>query len=134
MFVDMLLIDGNFLFNARGVGFLQYFQLKQLPNFLLASPILSLAVSSIIYYAKSEPEKFFSLGFLASTEDKSSAAVFFSLEANLGSSKRHAKEISISNVKGTISKWNWLLRSLTVLCLCDTFLQIFNGSTKGLAN
>ncbi|KAK4264069.1 hypothetical protein QN277_029408 [Acacia crassicarpa] len=46
-----------------GVGFLRYFQLKQLPNFLLASPILSLAFCSIYYYAKSRPQCFFSLGF-----------------------------------------------------------------------
>lgn len=101
----MLLIDGNFLLNARGVGFLQYFQLKQLPNFLLASPILSLAVSSIVYYAKSEPEKFFSLGFHSSAEDKSSAAVFFSLEANMRSSDGHVNAKSSHNIKGIIFKF-----------------------------
>ncbi|KAM6545564.1 hypothetical protein CsatB_026300 [Cannabis sativa] len=66
-----------------GVGFLRYFQFKQLPNFLLASPILSLALCSIVNYAKSEPEKFFSLGFCASTKDKNHAAVLFIPEASL---------------------------------------------------
>ncbi|KAM7469443.1 hypothetical protein LguiA_007626 [Lonicera macranthoides] len=62
-----------------GVGFLRYFQLKQLPNFLLAFPILSLAVCSIIYYAKLRREVFLSLGFRASPVDKKSAAVLFSV-------------------------------------------------------
>ncbi|XP_015960212.1 uncharacterized protein LOC107484108 [Arachis duranensis] len=61
-----------------GVGFLKYFQLKQLPNFLLASPILSVALCSVVYYAKSRPENFFSLGFRTSIEEKSSGVVFLS--------------------------------------------------------
>ncbi|XP_017649917.1 uncharacterized protein LOC108489718 isoform X2 [Gossypium arboreum] len=61
-----------------GVGFLRYFRFKQLPNFLLASPILSLVVCSIFYYVKSRPEIVRSLGFQASVEEKSSMAVIFS--------------------------------------------------------
>ncbi|KAK7400727.1 hypothetical protein VNO78_12015 [Psophocarpus tetragonolobus] len=61
-----------------GVGFLRYFQLKQLPNFLLASPILSLALCSVVHYAKSRPQTFFSLGFLTPMEEKSCGVVFFS--------------------------------------------------------
>ncbi|KAG8379288.1 hypothetical protein BUALT_Bualt07G0072900 [Buddleja alternifolia] len=53
-----------------GVGFLKYFQVKQLPNFLLASPILSLALCSIIYYVKHWPEVFLSLGLRASSIEK----------------------------------------------------------------
>ncbi|KDP38090.1 hypothetical protein JCGZ_04733 [Jatropha curcas] len=61
-----------------GVGFLRYFQLKQLPNFLLASPILSLSFFSILHYVRSQPEIFFSLGFRAPTGEKSSTAPFSS--------------------------------------------------------
>ncbi|PIN11726.1 putative Dolichyl-phosphate-mannose-protein mannosyltransferase [Handroanthus impetiginosus] len=53
-----------------GVGFLRYFQVKQLPNFLLASPILSLALCSIVYYVKLWPEVFLSLGLRASSTEK----------------------------------------------------------------
>lgn len=61
-----------------GVGFLRYFQLKQLPNFLLASPLLSLALCSIVHYAKSRPQIFFSLGFQTSIEERSCGVVFMS--------------------------------------------------------
>ncbi|CAN6465191.1 unnamed protein product [Victoria cruziana] len=53
------------------VGFLRYFQLKQLPNFLFASPTLLLAVRSIIEYTESDLKFVFSLGFLATCVQKS---------------------------------------------------------------
>ncbi|XVF29873.1 hypothetical protein REPUB_Repub16aG0007900 [Reevesia pubescens] len=81
-----------------GVGFLRYFQLKQLPNFLLASPILSLAVCSIIYFVKSRPEIVFSLGFRASVEEKRSMAVIFSGE------KSHSSNSPPISVKYTFRR------------------------------
>ncbi|KAL9679927.1 hypothetical protein QQ045_017798 [Rhodiola kirilowii] len=53
-----------------GVGFLRYFQLKQLPNFLLASPILFLAICSVLHFVRLRPSFFISLGFKASNEEK----------------------------------------------------------------
>ncbi|XP_050269403.1 GPI mannosyltransferase 2-like [Quercus robur] len=83
-----------------GVGFLRYFQLKLLPNFLLASPILSLAVCSIIYYAKSRPESAFcSLGFQASIEEKNSSALLFSLESVPRSNIARLPEKSYSKIQ-----------------------------------
>ncbi|KAL3698442.1 hypothetical protein R1sor_012518 [Riccia sorocarpa] len=46
------------------VGFLRYFQLKQLPNFLLASPMLVLSICSIIAYGRQQPRLLFSLGLV----------------------------------------------------------------------
>ncbi|CAN8312026.1 unnamed protein product [Cochlearia groenlandica] len=63
-----------------GVGFLRYFQFKQLPNFLLASPILSLAVCGIMSYMMSRPELFLSLGFQATEKEKRSSARIYSLK------------------------------------------------------
>ncbi|KAL9263819.1 GPI mannosyltransferase 2-like protein [Drosera capensis] len=60
-----------------GVGFLRYFQVKQLPNFLLATPILSLAVASIYSYVKSEPNKFLTLGFGTGYNEEGSARLLF---------------------------------------------------------
>lgn len=54
------------------VGFLRYFQLNQLPNFLLASPILSLALFCICTYAKSQRSYFLTLGFSSAFEEKRS--------------------------------------------------------------
>ncbi|CAI9106780.1 OLC1v1005999C1 [Oldenlandia corymbosa var. corymbosa] len=64
-----------------GVGLLRYFQVKQLPNFLLASPILSLAVCSIVHYAKMWPTVFLSLGF-KSNPAREDMSLSFSQGAN----------------------------------------------------
>ncbi|XP_043692058.1 GPI mannosyltransferase 2 [Telopea speciosissima] len=68
-----------------GVGFLRYFQLKQLPNFLLASPVLCLAFCSVLHYAMLRPKIVFSLGFGASGEEKSVATVLYPLGTDRGS-------------------------------------------------
>ncbi|XVE78778.1 hypothetical protein DITRI_Ditri14bG0005300 [Diplodiscus trichospermus] len=87
-----------------GVGFLTYFELKQLPNFLLASPILSLAVCSIIYYVKARPEIVLSLGFRASVEEKSSMAVIFSFEKSHSSNSPQISEKYSSKRHGITSE------------------------------
>ncbi|KAF2308387.1 hypothetical protein GH714_006650 [Hevea brasiliensis] len=74
------------------VGFLRYFQLKQLPNFLLASPILSLAICCILHYVRSQPEIFFSLGFRAPNGQKRSIDSFSSLDTVPGPNIATSKE------------------------------------------
>ncbi|EFJ08558.1 dolichol-p-mannose mannosyltransferase [Selaginella moellendorffii] len=57
------------------VGFLRYFQLKQIPNFLSASPALLLASSAIVTYARAQPKLFYSLGLAAPSWQKRKAAL-----------------------------------------------------------
>ncbi|CAA7395653.1 unnamed protein product [Spirodela intermedia] len=56
------------------VGFLRYFQVKQLPNFLLASPMLLLATCSIMEYVRLRPEAVLSLGLRAPAKERKIAA------------------------------------------------------------
>lgn len=79
-------------FFGRGVGFLRYFQLKQLPNFLLASPILALSICSIVQYMKLRPEVVFSLGFGASHAEKEAASILYCTHTD-----RNLDNASISN-------------------------------------
>ncbi|KAK9170534.1 hypothetical protein Syun_002674 [Stephania yunnanensis] len=82
-----------------GVGFLRYFELKQLPNFLLASPILSLALCSIVHYAKLRPELVFSLGFRAPDEEKDAASVLYLLEPVRSANNAQSLEFFSSKVQ-----------------------------------
>ena len=52
---------------CRNVGFLHYFELKQLPNFLLAAPILLISASGIFHYFEADPVRFTTLGFRCAT-------------------------------------------------------------------
>jgi len=101
---------------SRGVGFLRYFQLKQLPNFLLASPILSLALCSIVHYAKSRPQNFFSLGFLAPMEEKSSGAVFLSRDLSRSEEADSVGKSSSVRVEGMVLK--------LIIVFCNYFAHL----------
>ncbi|KAG0379397.1 hypothetical protein BGX24_000562 [Mortierella sp. AD032] len=44
------------------VGFLRYYEVKQIPNFLMAAPMIILSASGIFFYVMFDPHRAFSLG------------------------------------------------------------------------
>ena len=49
----------------RNNGFLKYYTIGQLPNFLLAFPVWTISASAIFDYARADLKLFFTLGFRA---------------------------------------------------------------------
>uniref|UniRef100_A0A6B2L764 GPI mannosyltransferase 2 n=1 Tax=Arcella intermedia TaxID=1963864 RepID=A0A6B2L764_9EUKA len=49
------------------IGFLNYYEVKQIPNFILALPIISISYYGIWSYIKQDPTRFFSLGLINSS-------------------------------------------------------------------
>ncbi|KAH9301909.1 hypothetical protein KI387_013492, partial [Taxus chinensis] len=80
------------------VGVLRYFQLKQLPNFLLASPMLLLGTCSVIEYAMRNSQLLFSLGFQASYAEREAAAMLYFVQRKkkLNQIVVHTEELSNS--------------------------------------
>jgi phosphatidylinositol glycan class V len=99
------------LWLSRNVGFLRYFQLKQLPNFLLASPILSLAFYSVVHYAKSRPKIFFSLGFDTTIEEKSCGVVFMSEDLS-------RFKVAGSVEKSSVRSEGIIVKQILMFCNC----------------
>ncbi|XP_074571597.1 uncharacterized protein LOC141828126 [Curcuma longa] len=84
-----------------GVGFLRYFQVKQLPNFLLASPTLSLAIGSVILYSNLLYEAFQPLHIHKKNDF---TLVPKSVEANKSSDAPHASANDMSYNNGQAQK------------------------------
>lgn len=112
---------------VRGNGFLRYFQLKQLPNFLLAAPILSLAVYSTIQYAKLRPEIVFSLGFRSSKAENNFTSVLDSpgRDHALKGDQVLEKSLSSKSMQGILWTHFSLYHCLKQITLFILFIFIF---------
>lgn len=57
-----------------GVGFLRYYQLKQLPNFAVALPLLLFSFSAVVNFAATQRSHFLTGGLLGSEDDDAEGA------------------------------------------------------------
>ncbi|TPX55947.1 hypothetical protein PhCBS80983_g04916 [Powellomyces hirtus] len=46
-------------------GFLSYYEVKQIPNFILAAPVFAISITGVIDFMSQNPTSFFSLGILS---------------------------------------------------------------------
>ena len=59
------------------MGLFKYYELKQLPNFILAAPILGLTLAGVTEFAKASPTAFFTLGLSRTSQpDGALASVY----------------------------------------------------------
>lgn len=68
--------NNNLRFYVRNVGFLKYYTLKNIPNFLIAAPILVFSFYAVYLFVFTLPRQFFSLGFISEHHRKENNGVF----------------------------------------------------------
>ncbi|MCO5605110.1 hypothetical protein L7F22_059290 [Adiantum nelumboides] len=112
--------------NYWDVGFLRYFQFKQLPNFLLASPMLSLAVGSIVYYVWHRPKVFLTLGLCLDT----------AIPASIADKDEQMKSnsVGLAPVVFEDSNLKWRGKSILQANAEDDGAFLHGAKTKGLSN
>jgi len=64
--------------SLRNVGFLRYYEIKQIPNFAMAAPMIILSVSGIYYYVKYDTHRALTLGRQSSQPQSKDTAPFLS--------------------------------------------------------
>ncbi|KAG0013485.1 hypothetical protein BGZ80_011050 [Entomortierella chlamydospora] len=57
-----VLTPSGIFMSAMNVGFLRYYEIKQIPNFLMAAPMITLCASGIVYYTLYDLPRAISLG------------------------------------------------------------------------
>jgi phosphatidylinositol glycan class V len=86
----------------RNNGFLKYFEMKQIPNFLLASPMILLSLIGIFVIILHDPLCFMTLGWKCTTKDKSISFV------------NHPK----------LRPWTFMWMFMLFLCMTSMHVQI----------